>query len=281
MNRTSPNTYAYLTSRAYAIGDLHGRFEDLRRYILKYNLSDCVLFLLGDNGLGMMKENLLMSFIYDLNELCEERNIHIVMLRGNHDDPSWYDGMKLHLSNILALSDYSVVNLFDDYGHTIKILCVGGGSSIDMDNRIEGDRKCVANYMKYHPKASEKEAWEYCGRSFFEHELPVFCEDSLIFMCNPGPDYILTHTAPSFCEKSPSTLPSFVSEEVRKRAGIERDVMDEVYRWIKTNTTTLKGWYYGHFHEHFNAKHDGIPFIGLDKCTRDGKMDVIEIPFKP
>ena len=56
----------------------------------------------------------------------------------------------------------------------------------------------------------------------------------------------------------------------------EREVMDNVYNFLREHGTTIRAWYYGHYHEHNTQEYDGVRFYMLD-MSRYGKFDMVEV----
>src|ERR1700753_1506161 len=116
------------------LGDIHGRFENLKKLIKRYKIgkNDEVAYIIqcGDFGIGFHpttdEENL-----HLLNKFLKRRNIIMIVIRGNHDDPSFFTGTHI-FSNLKLVSDYSTMDI---YG--IKYLFVGGAISIDRKPRLD------------------------------------------------------------------------------------------------------------------------------------------------
>ena len=61
-----------------------------------------------------------------------EANNWIVFVRGNHDNPAYFDGVQFNHKRFLAVPDYTILSACN---HTI--LCVGGAVSIDRCLRMQ------------------------------------------------------------------------------------------------------------------------------------------------
>jgi len=169
------------TNSILVVGDNHGEYDALFNKIKSYNMSDCILIHVGDGGEGFLPyEKQLRQFEY-LNDFFKKYNIEYLSIRGNHSDPSYFDG-SINLSNFKLLPDYTTLTLNDK-----KFLFVGGAISIDRTIRKE-------------------------GISYWKDE--VFkLDESKIQQC----DVLITHSAPtwngpiekngmlaSFCQKDPT-----------------------------------------------------------------------------
>lgn len=117
------------------LGDVHGQFDRLRKNIDKYNIRDCYIICVGDLGIGFAhpaKGEL--SACRELNTFFLDRNIHFMSIRGNHDDPDYFNGpCRIELSNFRLLPDYHTETFNGE-----KFLFVGGAVSIDRLFRVQG-----------------------------------------------------------------------------------------------------------------------------------------------
>jgi hypothetical protein len=169
-----------LVKPIYILGDVHGQFARLRENIDKYDLRDCYIICVGDLGIGFQhpaKGEL--SGCRTLNTFFLGRNIHFMSIRGNHDDPQYFNGPnRIELSNLRLLPDYHAETFNGE-----RFLFVGGAVSIDRLYRVE-------------------------GRSYWPNEVFVY-DESKVTPC----DVLITHSAPpwigpfdkeglsSWCEK--------------------------------------------------------------------------------
>lgn len=116
-------------TKIFAIGDTHGLWTQFIRIIQdRSDLKGSCIINLGDNGFGFggfeNKTNNERQ-INSLNDFLKEQDIVCYSIRGNHDDPSYYQGA-YNLSNLKLIPDYTQLNL-----NGMKFLCVGGAISID------------------------------------------------------------------------------------------------------------------------------------------------------
>lgn len=117
------------------LGDVHGKFARLRENISNYDIRDCYIMCVGDLGIGFQHPAKGESrACRKLNTFFLSRNIHFISIRGNHDDPYYFNGPgRIQLSNFRLLPDYHVESF---NGETF--LFVGGAVSIDRLFRVEG-----------------------------------------------------------------------------------------------------------------------------------------------
>lgn len=112
------------------LGDVHGNFEDLKSSILRSDLRDSTIICVGDFGVRFVLDHVLL----DLNTFLSERNLCIMTIRGNHDDPSYFDGSHDY-SNLLFLPDYTLLSIEGQ-----SFLFIGGAHSVDRKapHRVQG-----------------------------------------------------------------------------------------------------------------------------------------------
>lgn len=117
----------------YLIGDIHGKFYDLFLIIKEFDISDCLMYCVGDVGIGFAanhEEELRQMKLY--NNWFGKRNIIFSSIRGNHDNPAYFDGSHAY-SHFRLIPDYFTVKLNGQ-----KWQFVGGATSIDRVERVEG-----------------------------------------------------------------------------------------------------------------------------------------------
>lgn len=228
--------YDYPNAKSVVIcGDIHGEFENLvYQCCVRYKMRDTLIIVAGDCGFGFdMRFSTLEGLTALIRRLVITNN-WLVFVRGNHDDPWYFDGEHVGYERFRAVPDFSVLTAC---GH--QILCVGGAVSIDRDVRTK-----------------DKDWWE--------DEKPVLDYGCLnqVYVAGYEIDTVVTHTAPSFCE---FTMPPGVvdSEELLADMQEERRVMDGLQDCLRHDGHPLRRWFYGHFHHSWNAEIDGIIYTML------------------
>lgn len=193
------------------VGDIHGDWNELI-YILKTEqLNNCNLICVGDCGIGFQKQDKQKRQIQYLNEEFNSIGVNFLSIRGNHDDPSYFNG-DFDLENFKLLKDYSICKYKDKV-----IQLIGGAVSIDRTGRKEGISYWVDETIKF-----DKEA---CVKA----------------------DILITHTSPSFCY--PSQLNEMVYGWAREDAYLLEDLSDEramLNELFKECSPSLH--LFGHFH---------------------------------
>lgn len=216
MRISLPNTIQSI----YFCGDLHGNLEYLKYIINSQHITNSVIFICGDVGLGFQPK-WERAMIDVINKKLVLTNNYIIGIRGNHDNPlCFYDTSLVKDNgkpmNWLNVPDYTIVDVCNQ-----SILCIGGATSIDRLYRKDvGAGYWLNEYIKYQPKVDS----------------PV--------------NIICTHSAPSFC--FPNDKGGIVYEyaqydlDLLKDIDEERAIMDMIYEDYKNEVTH---WYYGHFHK--------------------------------
>lgn len=122
-------------TNCYFIGDIHGEFDFLKEKLENYfskpdeNLN---FIQVGDFGIGFQNPDKELKKLINLNQFLKDLRANMFVIRGNHDDPSYWNGNFI-FSNLKLIPDYTYLNL-NDY----KFLLVGGAISLDRIDRING-----------------------------------------------------------------------------------------------------------------------------------------------
>lgn len=221
----------------YVLGDVHGVFDVISRWMSKYDIRDASVIQVGDFGVGFEDDE--EDRLYKLNKKLHDRNVVLYVIRGNHDDPSrFYSDGKIFdadTSNIFLLQDYSLLAL-----DGIKILLVGGAISIDRKGRTT-------------------------GISYWPDELFFLDVEKLKAFTNV--DFVVTHTAPDFCKHVEwgrivydwADIDPGLHHELQQ----ERRDLTQMYEILKKKNQ-IKKWYYGHFHDSGLTEMDGTDFVLLN-----------------
>lgn len=279
------NILKYNVETSFCIGDLHGEFKSLTSCIKRYEIKNCLLLCCGDIGLGFEKEQHYKNIFTKLNKLCKQQNVYIIFIRGNHDDPYYFDNNKIKYSNIIAIQDYTVVQIFhtndEDCLYPLhSILCVGGATSIDRTLRLGVMEREVFKYRRFH-NCSEEEARIKCKKFYWENEHPYFNKVLLneIKNQNINIDIVCTHTCPSIAQpvtKDGIQYWCLQDKTLEEDINTERTIMDNILNQLKLDEHKLTHWIYGHYHYRNNEIIDGVKYIMLD-MMRNGNYDYYEI----
>ena len=215
------------------LGDIHGNFEYTKGNIKRTRISDCAIFQVGDFGIGFSKPESEKEKLLLMNKFMKEKNIIMYVLRGNHDDPSYFNGEHIY-SNLKLMPDYSVVE-YDGY----KILMIGGAISIDRKQRLRDDT-IAARYG-----SSRRSYW-------FDEKLVL--DEEKIEQIPSDVSILLTHTAPDWCQPLNkigfgSLVESFAENDPNLLVELkdERELMSKIFNLVNKKCF-IKNHYYGHFH---------------------------------
>lgn len=243
-------------------GDIHGDFNLLVfKLCVQYQMTDTLLIVAGDCGFGFEQKGYYDEIARKNNKRMTESNNWILFMRGNHDNPAYFDGMSFNYKRFIAVPDYALVKACL---HTI--LCVGGAVSIDRISRITSWQNKVKKEHRYTHKTHLDERFD--KNYYWANEAPLYNKlalDELDKVC--AIDTVVTHSSPSFCElQSKGSLSDWCAndESLLDDVKHERDTLDAVYQKLKNKNHPLSHWYYGHFHQSWHTVIDNTLFRMLD-----------------
>lgn len=251
INNTNIYEFPYAKGNAVS-GDIHGEYEKLvYKCCVQYQMTDILIVVAGDCGFGFHKPGYYEDIYQKLSSRLAKANNWLVFVRGNHDNPAYFDGHQVNEERWKAVPDYSVLKAC---GHTI--LCVGGADTMERTWRESSP------YHHFHPIDP------FQRDLYWPDEAPVYDQAKLEAISkNHTVDVVITHTAPSFCEpKEKRTLWQWSAEDVTLHRDVkkERKVMDDIHSFLKENSHPLKHWFYGHFHECWHSEIEGVLYNMLD-----------------
>ena len=173
-----------------ASGDNHGDFIQLVfKLCVQYQMKDTILIVAGDCGFGFEKKESYENMVKQNVKRMNEANNWIVFIRGNHDNPAYFDGYTFKYKRFIAIPDYTILQA---RSHTV--LCVGGGISIDRQYRLQAWEK------KQVRSVSESSTDKLARNVYWSTEAPVFDKEKMVTIsAKYTVDAAITHTAPSFC----------------------------------------------------------------------------------
>ena len=241
--------YSFPNARNIVVcGDIHGHFKEvIYKMCVQYQLTDTLLIIAGDCGFGFEKPGYYDIIFNRISSRLSKANNWVVMVRGNHDDPAYFNEKRIAHERFRTIPDYSVILAC---GH--NILCIGGAISIDRYDRQWYDkRNRVSQTATYWPDES-----------------PVYNEPSLNEIGNELKiDTVITHTAPSFCKLITKDGVSEWAEwdnNLLTDIDKERKTIDQIFSYLKSDGHPVTHWYYGHFHRSWTSEIEGVLFSMLD-----------------
>jgi len=199
--------------------------------IERKKISDTSIFQVGDFEVGFINPKKEEKRLQDINDFLKEKNIIMYVIRGNHDNPSYFKGDHI-FSNLQFLPDYSIIETKYD-----KVLCVGGAISPDRKYRkMESD---MLSRMGQLPNW-----WNDEG----------FILNENIIKDIKGIDVVITHTAPSYCKPNGS-FPEIMEQYFKSDPDLKEDILSEradiskLFHILSKNNT-IKYHVHGHFHRY-------------------------------
>jgi predicted phosphodiesterase len=217
------------------LGDIHGNFNYLKNQINTKRIEDCTIIQVGDFGIGFSyKEN--DEFVLEsLNDYLKDSNVTLYAIRGNHDNPKFFNG-DYDFSNLKLLPDYTQLEIEGN-----NFLFIGGAVSVDRTTRIKENNSNI----KY---GSRK-------RCFWNDEVLVYKPD--ITKNIKGIDILITHTSPNWCHPNNKLgFGKFVEDWAKYDTNLitdltfERNQMSNIFIDLKNNNK-IKKHFYGHFHKSY------------------------------
>lgn len=247
------NTFTFPEAKSIVVcGDIHGEFNQLiHKCCVHYGMTDTLIIVAGDCGFGFESRDYYETVYKKLQKRLASNNCWLVMLRGNHDNPAYFNTIPIKHRRFLTISDYSVIQACSH-----NILCVGGAVSVDRSYR-----KSSLKYQK--PQDNNP----FDPNVYWPNEMPFF-NPSLLDEIHESCviDIVITHTAPSFCELvSKIGLSRWFAEDscLLNDLKLERELMDKLHDSVVKHHP-LRYWFYGHFHQSWHCEIDNVMYRMLD-----------------
>lgn len=259
--------FKFECDNVYVVGDLHGEFQLLKHKIREQEITDSYIIVAGDCGFGFEKPEHYRQVYNKMLKILSKQNVTIIFVRGNHDDPDYFNGnLTINYKYFKTIPDYSVLTFGIENTH--NILCVGGAISIDR------------RYRK-----NEESKYTNGKRFYWENEPPVYLPEVLDKINEDGLkiNSVITHTAPSFMPLTDKTgIASFITFDNTLEIDVinERLTISQLYEHlVKKDKHIIVNWFYGHFHQHIlTYSEEDVKFVMLDMFrTRHNSWDIYQI----
>lgn len=233
----------YAERQLWICGDIHGELSNLVwKASRQLKIRNADILVVGDFGAGFGRpKSMDVAYAKICSEL-KENDICLYTIRGNHDDPAFFDGShdyeRLHF-----LPDHRTIELCDK-----KIYPIGGAVSIDIDmidpltqktRRMQND-----SLIKF---GSSKRIW-------WPDEIPTKKTEGLPEFV----DIVVSHEAPLLFEP-PLIREKHVRDDTWKKIIESRRYFDFVLEMVLPSQ-----WFYGHYHNHYEGCFQGTHYHGLD-----------------
>lgn len=214
-----------ITGKIYAAGDIHGMPA-----ILEYNvqnMKNCTVILLGDVGIFRYRDY---KRFLELDSICKNNCIKILALRGNHDNPEFFNPNTTNEISIrfrnkftnIEFIDYSIID--SDYG---TIMLYPGAISRDRITRKSyfiGDTSRISLY-----KGGD---W--------------WCNEEYKYIPTEHVDIILSHNGPLLEGMYPESIDYFSKHDETLKEDIDNE-QKKLYTIL--DSVKPSKWVFGHYHQ--------------------------------
>lgn len=214
----------------YFLGDIHGQHYPLSRF-LKPEIKNSLIIQVGDFGVGFQSISHDALASRKITKWLTSGNNHLVLIRGNHDDPSLFTNNSfLNSEAITLIPDYTYKTI-----NNKSFLFVGGAISIDR-------------------------LYRQPGKDYWPDENFILCSDlSSITKC----DVLVIHTSPDvlYPYGDLKHLSSFLTKDISLEAELisERKLVTQLYDCVKPQFVIN-----GHFHKSHYENVNGCIHKTLD-----------------
>ena len=121
-----------MSRKLFICGDIHGKLKTLVwKLVEQKKITDADVIIVGDIGVGFGRPKSFEVLYKSVERRLERSNIKLWCIRGNHDDPSFFDGSTKY-PYLELLPDHITVEVGD-----WKVYPVGGATSIDREDRLK------------------------------------------------------------------------------------------------------------------------------------------------
>lgn len=224
------------------------------------NYDNSIIIVSGNGGIGLKSKRYYDETFSKLEKVLADNNCYIFFIRGNSDDPSYFENRLIDFDHIKTIPDYSVIVL-----KTFNCLCIGGSTSMDKEWKL-----------------SQEEL--FGKKRFWENEAPIVDEKQLDeILAEFKISCVVSSTSPSFVYPSANSFKNSKwfsnNKEIMRNFTNERRVMDKVYEKILDSDSKPFVWAYGRFKMNHNDKTNDIVFLSLGQYQIISTNDIITSMF--
>ncbi|MBR3072078.1 metallophosphoesterase [Fibrobacter sp.] len=235
-------------------GDVHGELSGLVRNAANRGVSCADILVVGDFGAGFGRPKSMEVAYSKVRTTLEQNDICIYTIRGNHDNPAFFDG-KHDFERLQFLPDHRIIELCGK-----RIYPIGGAVSADIDLIDPLTRKSRRmindSLIKF---GSSKRVW-------WPDEAPVPIAEGF----PTAVDIAVSHEAPLSFDP-PLVQTNYVRDETWLKIIESRKYLDYVLSQIKPAL-----WFYGHYHSHYEGHVEFAADNGED-CQRRTRYQCLDI----
>ena len=215
-----------------AIGDVHGEFKEMQSKMMGImeSAGEPVNFVqVGDFGLGFERPKKDHDRLTTLNYLLEVNYSHLWVIRGNHDNPAfWQWGCGYEFSNIHFVPDDEIRVI---EGKTCYF--AGGAVSVDRCKRTQGIDYWAGEICNERNLLGFKERIDILFTHDVYHPVSPFGTSS--------------DTMKYWCERDENLMGDIIQSQIGMKY-----LYDSIY-----NINPNFSWYHGHYHEPHVTNNDG------------------------
>ena len=232
----------------YVLGDTHGENMKIAPHLIgdDKSLSKCILHC-GDFGIGFSSVKGDVAMMERLNTRLKKYNTTMYVVRGNHDDPKWFnssgtDTEEHQFPNVILVPDHTILNL--TIQDEAKVVYMNGGAiSIDRCQRIP-------------------------GRSYWWNENVTALSAKDLALIPDNLDIVITHTRPQgVFPINKNGIEHWLLKDMALDGDldIELGVISDIFEAINAKNSEYRH-YYGHFHDSYTECIDGRWHSLLNIC---------------
>lgn len=265
----------FVNKSVYCLGDIHGNFNQIPHVLSMYNITNSVVIVVGDCGVGFNNPTYYKSTFKYLNQKMQENDNTLIMIRGNHDNPLYFNKKPYRYSNLMTVRDYTIINIDLFGGEEYNILCIGGGISIDRKYRMDLDNE-LNRYKHQNSTNRHVSYWE-------DERIIVDYKKIDKITCNI--DCLATHVNHLY---NNGVIPQIVKNFSEKYNDVsliddileENENMQKIYKRLIDNGHKLSKWVHGHYHKdihYFDIYKENRVYIHSLNNIESPKYKIVEI----
>ena len=216
-------------------GDIHGELSGFVRNAVNRGISCADILVVGDFGAGFGRPK---SMDVAYGKVCaalEKNDICIYTIRGNHDNPAFFDGLH-DFDRLHFLPDHCAIELC---GKTIFPIGGAISSDIDLIDPLTRKSRRMINDTLIKMDSSKRVWWP--------DEAPSVPSTSSGTLSPERVDIVVSHEAPLSFEPS-LVRADYVRDETWLKIVESRKYLDYVLQIVKPIL-----WFYGHYHCHYEG----------------------------